>query len=168
MYAADEKFMIANDMQADWAIKKIAEAREDAAKWARFYDEQKSKAKQSASETEDYFMHLLKDYFEAVPRKVTKTQESYSLPRGRLIYKKMPDKYIRDEDKLLQYFKNNNYSEFIKTIEMTVWGEFKNNAEITGNQILDKRTGEIVDGVTVEDGGHAFTITFAKEQPNEQ
>lgn len=82
-----DRFVIDSDAKADWALRKIREQREDAARWRAYYLAQIAKAEESAQQTEAFFMALLERYFATVPHRSTKTQDAYDLPSGKLLRK---------------------------------------------------------------------------------
>ena len=93
----NEGFVIDTDAKAGWALKKIAEARSDRDTWVAWYE---SKIKEIKEQTDFETMRLemmLAEYFATVPHKKTKTQESYSLPGGKLILKTQNPEYKRDD-----------------------------------------------------------------------
>ena len=58
----------------------------------------------------------------------------------------------------MQFLKGSGQLEFIKTEEKPRWGDFKKRLEIMGGSVVDKETGEIVEGVTVETKPDTFTV----------
>lgn len=64
----------------------------------------------------------------------------------------------QDDEKLVQFLKDSGQLEFIKTEEKPRWGDFKKRLEIMGGSVVDKETGEIVEGVTVETKPDTFTV----------
>lgn len=54
-----------------------------------------------------------------------------------------------DEDKLLKYAKDNEFTDFIKVEESIKWGDLKKTLKVVGNNVVDSN-GVIVDGATVK------------------
>ena len=100
----------------------------------------------------------LAEYFETVPHKTTKTKASYRLLSGTLTRKFGGTTMKQDDEKLVQFLKDSGQLEFIKTEEKPRWGDFKKRLEIMGGSVVDKETGEIVEGVTVETKPDTFTV----------
>lgn len=48
--------------------------------------------------------------------------------------------------------------DMIQTTEKPKWGEFKKRLEIVGGQIVDKTTGELVEGVQIIEKPDTFTV----------
>ena len=56
-------FQIQDDQGAEWALKKIREAREEQAKWTDFYQGRMNKVKTQTQETIQFMEGLLRQYF---------------------------------------------------------------------------------------------------------
>lgn len=161
---AERRFEITDDHLADWAVQKIAEEK---AEYQRLEELAKAqvdeilgkaaKAKERYESKTSFLTSCLRDYFESVPHKETKTQETYALLSGRLIKKKGGYKTKQDNEKLVAWLKKNNYSDFIKITESPKWAELKKQLVI-GDEVIDKITGEIVDGVMSELQPDSFSV----------
>ena len=93
----DEAFVIDSDAKALWALEQIKKAREDRDFWVEWYAQ---KTKEIKEQTDFNTMNLearLAEYFATVPHKKTKTQESYTLPDGKLILKRQNAEFKRDD-----------------------------------------------------------------------
>lgn len=53
----------------------------------------------------------------------------------------------QDDDKLLEFLKASGNLEYIETEEKPRWGDYKKRLEIMDGSVVDKETGEIVEGV---------------------
>lgn len=143
----DSHFSIEDDKQADWAIRKIKEAREDTAKWRSYYADQIAKIEKANAATEDYFLALLESYFAKVPHKATKTQESYMLPSGKLVRKDQNPTYERDEEALLAWA-HASCPDVIRTKESVSWEQLKKRVTWSPDgEAINGDTGEIIPGV---------------------
>lgn len=100
----------------------------------------------------------LAEYFETVPHKTTKTKHSYRLLSGTLVKKIGGRTMKQDDDALLAYLKASDNEDMIQTTEKPKWGEFKKRLEIVGGQIVDKTTGELVEGVQIIEKPDTFTV----------
>lgn len=157
---SDIPFVIDNDEKAEWALHKIEQIRKNADKWKTFYAEQARKAQEKAEADESYFLAKLESYFAFVPHKSTKTQESYSLPSGKLVKKVQQPSYNRDDAHLLPWAKENA---LCKVVESPDWASIKKRCLISGENVVDIETGEIIPGVTVEQRGTVFTVSIKEE-----
>ena len=162
---ATKVFKITDDSLADWAVCKIADERAELARLKELADEQiarimeKVAAAEKRCENNTSFMtSKLAEYFETVPHKETKTKHSYRLLSGALVKKIGGVSMEKDDEKLLEYFKNSGNDDMIQTVEKPKWGEFKKRLEIVGGQIIDTDTGEIVEGVEIVTKADTFVV----------
>lgn len=156
---------IADDACADWAVAKIAEERAELDRIKRLADEQIHRIMDKVAAAEkrckngtEYLTGKLAEYFETVPHKKTKTTESYRLLSGTLKVKLGGAAMKQDDEKLLEYLKASGNSEMVQTTEKPRWGEFKKRLEILGDVVVDKTTGEVVEGVEVIVKPDTFTV----------
>jgi len=161
----DRGFRIADDDAADWAVRKIAEERAELARIKAMADEQIARIMDKLAAAEKrcesgtaYLTSKLAEYFNQVPHKATKTQETYRLLSGVLKMKRGGVSMQQDNKMLVDHLKATGAVEFIKTTYEPKWGEFKKRLEIIGDQVVDKETGEIVEGVKVIVKPDVFTI----------
>ena len=147
-----ESWEIKDDLSADWAIEKIGETN---AEYNRFEMVAKAKIQQiqevlkKEQEKRDrevsFFESKLREYFETVQAKETKTQKTYKLPSGTLKMKKSSMTFKYDKKKLLEKAEQLQMNDYIKTKKEFDWAKFKKNLVIQGNNIVDKESGEIID-----------------------
>lgn len=156
---------ITDDGCADWACRKIAEEKAELDRIRELADAQIQKIEEKVAAAERRFQNgtrfltgKLAEYFETVPHKTTKTKASYRLLSGTLTRKFGGATMKQDDEKLVQFLKDSGQLEFIKTEEKPRWGDFKKRLEIMGGSVVDKETGEIVEGVTVETKPDTFTV----------
>lgn len=158
-------FLIDDDHKADWALRKIAEERKEADRIKAIAEQQieelqmKIKHAEEVAERKTAFLKgCLAEYFQNVPHKSTKTQESYKLLSGSLIFKLPKQNMVKDDDKLLEYFHSNGMEEFINTKESPAWGEFKKQLEVIDGNVVDTATGDVIDAVKVEESAGIFDV----------
>lgn len=171
IYAASEvendKFTIDNDVKATWALKVIKQEQEDTERFIRTVDKQieelnikKEELKADLDRRTGYLKGLLHQYFETVPHKETKTQQTYKLLDGQLVYKKPSVKIAKPEDDaaLIAYLEQNQ-PEMVETIKKPAWGEFKKNLTLTEDgDVVDMATGEKLDFVKTEETEGSFDV----------
>lgn len=158
-------FKITDDSLADWAVRKIADERAELARLKELADEQIARIMEKVAEAEkrcenntSFMTSKLAEYFETVPHKETKTKHSYRLLSGALVKKIGGVSMEKDDEKLLEYFKSSGNDDMIQTVEKPKWGEFKKRLEIVAGQIVDKDTGEIVEGVAIVEKPDTFVV----------
>ncbi|MCK9220884.1 MAG: host-nuclease inhibitor Gam family protein [Bacteroidales bacterium] len=163
MEVQDEQFVIDTDLACEWALKKLAEARKEAKRYIQTCDDmileytRKIEKKESQLETSSFILiSKLQNYFDGVEHKETKTQETYTLPSGKLKKKYATPIYNRDETALLKWVKDNK-PEAIETTESVKWEDVKKDLQIDGEKAITK-DGEIVDGINVTYNQEKFIV----------
>lgn len=168
MELTTNNFTIIDDKTADWAVKQIKDAEEERDRLIKLAEEEiadleaKIEDLKTACENQTkYLKSCLGLYLETVPHKETKTQKVYKLLSGSLVFKKASQKIDHDDDKLLTYLEDSDQEEFIKVKQSVDWADFKKQLVIRDEKVVDKKTGEIIDGCTVEDVPPSFNIKFS-------
>lgn len=160
-------FHVEDDSAAEWCLKKIREEKAELEKWEAFYKGQLEKMQKRADYRIQFFEGKLAMYFSSVPHKVSKTQESYQLPGGKLVLKQQLPEIIRDDAVLLPWLKENGRENFVKTKETVDWAEFKktitNFEPLAGDDDKEKiypvtDDGEIIPGITLEPRPAVFRV----------
>ena len=163
LIVTSEGFVVDSDNKAEWAIKKLKEEQQEADRLISICESQIEQYKNKI----DAYKHelelkssglkgILQQYFETVPHKTTKTQETYKLPSGTLKLK-FKEKIIKDDEKLLKWLDSNGQDEYILTNKSASWGEFKKTLQKVDGKFVTE-DGGIVEGVTVEDAEAEFSI----------
>lgn len=152
-------FHVTDDKAAEWCMKKIREAEADRAMWKAHYEAQMEKVNKAADESISYFTAKLEEYFANVPHKATKTQESYTLPGGKLIRKKQQPKFDTDDEALVPWLEENFMSQLVKVKKSADWAELKKVVSVTpdGEHVATDE-GEIIPGVTVTQRPDVFKV----------
>lgn len=160
------EFTIADDSAADWAVRKILE---EEAERDRLIDLAKTQIEDLKATIEDlkercenntgFLKSKLAAYFETVPHKETKTQESYKLLSGKLVKKKAGFEYKYEEEELTKFLEAENMAEFIDVKIKPRWGEFKKalTTDEDGNVYIAE-TGEMVDVIKAVEVPASFTV----------
>lgn len=158
-------FRIADDDCADWAIRKIATERAErdrivglAKSQISRLQEQIEKAEHRYTQNTTFLTDRLADFFRGVPHRTTKTTEKYRLLSGTLTMKLGKPTPKADDAKLVEWLKANGHEDLVKVEEKAMWGELKKLLSFTGSMACIEATGEIVDGVTVEQSPDVFTV----------
>lgn len=138
-----EYFRVDDDQKAEWCLRKIAEAEEERAAWKAHYEAQMNRVNAACDETVATMKTFLRDYFDSVPHKVTKTEESYRLPSGKLCMKKREPDFQYDDGELLEWLKANQGEAFIKTVEKPDWSALKKTLTVVGETVADAE-GQII------------------------
>lgn len=160
----ESTFTIESDETAEWALKKVLAAKREKERLTDLIKVERESLDRKQEEIDkryeqetSYLLFLLGEYFKTVEHKETKTQESYQLLSGKLIYKKPTQKMEQDESALLDWCKA-NAPEYIKTKQSVEWGQLKKLMQISGDKVVYGITGEIVTGVAVSENAGVFDV----------
>lgn len=165
--AQDTPFIVDNDQKAEWAARKIREARQDTQKWTEYYERQLSAIRRANEDTEAYFAALLADYFETVPHKATKTQESYSLPSCKLVLKAQQPEFNRDEAVLCDYLDKKGRDDLVKITRRADWAALKKMLKVMEDGTCVDADGEVVEGVQAISRQPEFKVEMKEDNENE-
>ena len=158
----EERFKIEDDMTAEWAMEQIRNAEAEKAKWKEFYDSRYKAVCETCDLTISNMESLLQSYFATVPHKVTRTQENYALPSGKLVFKKQDVEYERDDEKIIEWLKQNNGESFVKTKEVLDWSALKKSVTVLGETVVDA-DGQIIPGIKATERPDIFKVELKKE-----
>jgi len=155
-----EGWQIADDGAADWAVRKIKEARANRDRMIAHFEDQIEKAIESCRITENFFSGKLIEYFNVLPVRESKTQKSYELPTGKLILKFPAPEYVRDESKLVEWLFKIDRQDLIRTdfVSKPIWSELKPLTIVSGNDVIYLETGEVIPGLSAVERGAEFKV----------
>lgn len=153
----NETFVIDTDAKANWALRKIKEARDDRDTWVKWYEDKIAEIKAQTDFNTMNLERMLAEYFATVPHKVTKTQESYPLKDGKLVMKKQDPEYKRDDKVVIDWLKKNGGGQYIKTKEELDWAGLKATVAVFDGACVDEN-GEIIPGIEVVERDEKFSV----------
>lgn len=160
-----EVFRLTDDQSAEWAVRKIREARKDTEKWEAHFAEQLRRIREANEETEAYFTALLAAWFEAQPKRETKTQAKYSLPGADLVRRKQAPEFRRDDAALAAFLLGSGMDEYVEVVPKLRWAELKKRCAIgPDGVVVDTETGVVLEGVRAEERPDKFEVKLRGEQ----
>jgi hypothetical protein len=162
-FTEPEQVPVLDDFDAEYLMRRIREADEQYERFEAWYTHMMQKAKEARDRTVEWAERNLRTYFETaeLPKKQTKTQQSYQLPSGTLILKKQEPKYDTDDEKLVPWLKANQKTDLIKVKEEANWKELKKQLQNAPDGLsMVTEDGEIVPGITVTPREDKFTVTL--------
>ena len=163
------EFRIDNDKTADWAVTQIQEAEAERDRLIALAESQiddlNNKIEELKTKCDNdtkFLKSCLAMYFETVPSKETKTQKSYKLLSGTLVFKKPTEKIVHNDEALLEYLEKNDGKDYIKVKKSVDWAEFKKTLAIHNGEVIDSELGEVIPNevCAVEDVPASFTIKY--------
>lgn len=175
--AEDEQarqFRITDEGMADWAIRKIAKARQEFDEAGKVADAQiarisdwLARKKRDLERTEEFFGGLLRAYYLPQHEADPKRKKTFKLPNGQVQFRAQQPEYKRDDEQLLKWLKANGRESYIVTKESPAWGELKKIFKQHGEHMIDPESGEVVDGILVVERPVAIRIVTATEAEGE-
>jgi Bacteriophage Mu Gam like protein. len=150
-----------NDSNADWALRKILEARADRDRRVEHYKRQIAHEEEACSRVESFFGEHLQRYFATLPVRETKTQKSYSLPSGKLVLKRRQPEYKRENDTLCAWLIGMGLSDCVEHIDTykALWANLKPLTESRDDgSVVYAESGEIIPGLAAVPQEDVFTI----------
>ena len=168
-YEGEKKhdFAVDNDYTANWALKAIKEHIAEADRLKAIIANERVELDKKEKDIDErlaretgYLKSLLYKYFGTVKHKDSKTQESYKLLDGSLVFKKPSQKMVPDREKLIAYCEKNNMPEFIKVKKDIDWESYKKECEIVDGHVVNVQTGDMLpeDMIQIEEKPGSFDI----------
>ena len=165
-----KEFEIKDASTADWAISKIADERKRKDYFVECANKEIEKLKAQIKEMEEkcerttsYLSGCLGKYLERdeVPKKKTATQESITLPAGKIIKKLPKIEYVMSSGEDVTKHKNDDGfikeikgldKKLIKTIKEVDWATLKKNITNTEDgMVVYKITGDIIESLSTRE-----------------
>lgn len=165
-----KEFEIKDASTADWAISKIADERRRKDYFVECANKEIEKLKTQIKEMEEkcerttsYLSGCLGKYLERdeVPKKKTATQESITLPAGKIIKKLPKIEYIMSSGEAVTKHKNDDDfikeikgidKKLIKTIKEVDWATLKKNITNTEDgMVVYKETGDVIESLSTRE-----------------
>ena len=158
------RFIIDDDNKADWALRKIAESKNEIYKISYFADSEinriedwERKEKEKYESSIDYFTGLLAEYA-SQKRKQNSDFKSQSLPAGRIRFKKQQPKWNVDKEKVVKSIKSTGRDDLIRIKEEPSMNDIKKAFIVVDGQAIDEETGQVIEGIKVEDREDKFEV----------
>ena len=166
--AIQGEFVIDNDSKAEWAVRKIKEAQDEhdrisaliEAEEERLKERKEKNDKKLESDT-SYLKYLLNNYMNTVKCKETKTQRTYQLLSGKLVYKYGGTEWIKDEERLLAWAKTDDPA-LVKVKESVDWVTLKKRLTVTDKGDVVTDSGELLDFIKAEKKPDSMDIKFTE------
>jgi hypothetical protein len=165
-----KEFEIKDASTADWAISKIADERKRKDYFVECANKEIEKLKAQIKEMEEkcerntsYLSGCLGKYLERdeVPKKKTTTQESITLPAGKIIKKFPKIEYVMSSGEAVTKHKNDDDfikeikrldKKLIRNIKEVDWSTLKNNITNTEDgMVIYKETGDIIESLSTRE-----------------
>ena len=154
---AEEMIEVRSTIEAKWQFEQRKRIMDDRDELIAYYEDQIAKVKADADYKIGFIDRALFAFFQTVEHKKTKTQESWSIPAGKLMLKKQAPEFKRDEKTVIDWLKQNGGTDYVKTVESLDWANLKKDTTVVGNAIVNN-DGEIIPGVEVIEREDKFVV----------
>lgn len=149
---------VRTDIEAGWQLKQRKEIMKDRDELIDFYKARIKAVEEDAAFKLANIDRALYAFFQTVPHKKTKTQESYQHPLGKLVLKTQAPEFKRDDKTVIAWLKKSpDTVRYIKTKEELDWSSLKADTTVLGNQIVNT-DGEVIPGVEVVEREPKFAV----------
>src|SRR5699024_11646854 len=85
-------------------------------------------------------------------------KRSIKLPSGNVGLRKQRDEWVYDDEIVLKSLETSNLNEYVRIKKEVNKAELKKNVENEGNKVIDKETGEIIEGIQIVERGDALRV----------
>jgi len=160
-----EAFTIQDDQAANWALRKIGQMQkqieDNNALAVAEIDKIEAWNKQENQKSQDgidYFQGLL-SYYALKKKEEDPKFKTLKLPNGKLSFRKQQPKWNYDDEAVVQALKQAKLDDFIQVKESPKKADIKKAFSVAGDKVVNPDTGEIVEGITVEEREDKFGVT---------
>lgn len=156
----EEGFVCDDDQKAEWCLLQIKRANEEKERWKAHYKAALESVNASCDLTIANMEHYLAEYFKTVPHKVTKTEENYALPSGKIMMKAQDAVYEYDEAEVIAWLKKNGKG-YVKTKESLDWDSLKRTLTVIGDTVADDDA-QVIPCIKVTEREPIFKVQIKK------
>lgn len=160
----NEGFTINDENKANWALRKIKQMKDTIEKNNALaqaeidkIEDWRERENEKSQTSIDYFQSLLAQYA-LEQRERDPKFKSLNLPNGRIGFRKRQPKWIYDNDKVIETLEKANLSDFIRVTKAPSKADIKKAFEVAGDKVVNPDTGEVLEGITVEQQDDNFSV----------
>src|SRR5690554_5096680 len=153
----DDRFVVDNEEKANWALRKIAEHEQKIKDAIDFATQEISKIeswlnqiKEERQNKIDHLQSMLAEYA-MKQREKDPSFKSMKLPNGSFGFRKQQVRWNYDDKQLLESLKEKGMTDFIKVEYKVNKRDLKRALKVANNKVINPETGEVVEGVTIEE-----------------
>ncbi len=153
----EREIAILDDASADMMVRRIKDAEGEYDRMESWYKQQLKRIREKRDATVAWAKGCLRAYFDLVPKKTTKTQQSYQTPSGKMLLKQPGPEFDVDDEIAVPWLKANGLERFIRTKETVNWVELKKTVTVTGAGVATE-DGEVIPGIKVTEREPEFNV----------
>ena len=152
---------VMDDLYAEYLLSRIRKANENYERMKDWYARMLEKIEKKRSQIVEWAESGLRAYFETVPRKRSRTQQSYELPGGKLVLKRQEPEYDRQDEEIVRWLRDSGKQNLIRVKESPDWGTLKKELKVSPDgRSLVTEDGEIVPGIRVTQRDDRFVVSL--------
>jgi len=163
-----ESFAVTDDNKANWALRKIGQLNDQIDDNNALAQSEIDKIEQwnkevnvSSSNSIDYFQSLLAQY--AADKKAEDPKfKSLKLPNGNFGFRKRQPKWNYDNEKVVQALEKAEMNDLIRVKKEPAKADIKKAFAVNDGQVINPQTGEVIEGITIEEQADSFTLKVRK------
>ena len=153
-----DEIEVRSTIEAKWQFEQRKRIMADRDELVAYYEDQINKVIADADYKIGFIDRALFAFFQTVEHKKTKTQESWSIPGGKLMLKKQAPEFKRDDKTVIEWLKQTpDGSQYVKTVESLDWANLKKDSTVVGGSIVNM-DGEVIPGVEVIEREDKFVV----------
>src|SRR5690625_439582 len=165
---SDDGFRVENDQAANWALRKIGQLNDQIDDNNALAQSEIDKIEQWNKEVNstinnsiDYFQSLLAQY--AADKKAEDPKfKSLKLPNGNFGFRKRQPKWNYDNEKVVQALEKAEMNDLIRVKKEPAKADIKKAFAVNDGQVINPQTGEVIEGITIEEQADSFTLKVRK------
>jgi hypothetical protein len=153
---AKQRFQVTDLASLNWAMRKLTAIEAKKREIRAMIDGEKERLEMfferetsGLTESENFFKELVSQYA-ARKREEDPKFKGEKTPFGKIGFRKVPDKWLYDEELLVAYLEQNQYNELIRTKKEPVKTEIKKVFKVNDDGRVFDENGQEVAGITVE------------------
>ncbi|MCM8710507.1 host-nuclease inhibitor Gam family protein [Clostridium sp. SYSU_GA19001] len=158
-----QNFKVDNLESANWVFRKLRAIEEQRAEYKALAEKEIERItawlqaeEEKLNNQEAFFNGLLTEY--AIEQRRLNPKFKLSTPYGKLSFRKQQPKWKYDEETVLLNLKRHAMFDFIRVKEEINKAELKKVADVINGHVVLKDTGEIIEGITVEEQPETIKI----------
>lgn len=153
---AKQRFQVKDLASLNWAMRKLTAIEAKKRELRAMIDGEKERLEMfleretsGLTDSENFFKFLVSEYASR-KRDEDPKFKGEKTPFGKIGFRKVPDKWLYDEDVLVSYLEQNQYNELIRTKKEPVKTEIKKMFKVNNDGRVFDENGQEVAGITVE------------------
>lgn len=159
------RFGIDSEGAANWALRKIKTLKQEKEANEKLAREEIEKINQWLKQENEvidnsiaHFEALLREYALKIELDKRKDKRSIKLPHGTIGFRKPQPKWNYDEEKAVKALERAGLNELLNVKVTPKKSDIKKRLEVVNGKVINPETGEVIEGITVEEQPDTFSV----------